>query len=41
MFVGEPRVGRSDVDAMVDFQEKWAQYVPGLKLVIGFRYGFS
>lgn len=42
MFVGSEgtRIIKSDVDAMIEFQEKWDPVVPGVHFVIGFSGKF-
>ena len=42
IFVGEPgtRIGVSDVDAMVEFTDKWKEQIPGFHFVVGFSGKF-
>jgi len=42
IFVGEPgtRIGVSDVDAMIEFTDKWKEQIPGFNFVVGFSGKF-
>ena len=42
IFVGEPgtRIGVSDVNAMVEFTDKWKEQIPGFHFVVGFSGKF-